>query len=201
MTCTQTDSKFQDNLIESRDASCRACANFIRVRHDIRNAHHMRGFCKLGGSGNVEFSLYQSSSESHSCPSLSIDDYNLETKKKEDLIQSEILEIREKIHNKRTKEYKLFKDFFDKSKKMVDKENRSTWVFTIMGNFLEEGATFYEWYYSLNCDRFQELWKRKALNESQYNLLKTNIVRFVENNITFPEYQTSPGTLLQVKSK
>jgi hypothetical protein len=84
---------------------------------------------------------------------------------------------------------------------MADKENRSTWVFTIMGNFLEEGATFYEWYYSLNCDRFQELWKRKALNESQYNLLKTNIVRFVENNITFPEYQTSPGTLLQVKSK
>ena len=184
---TTMDTKFHEVIIQPRDASCRACENFIRVRHNARNAHHMRGFCKLGGNGDGEFNLYQSSSESHSCGALVIDDYALETKKMEDELQSEILNLREKIHNKRTKEYKLFRDFFDKSKEMMCGKERACWEGSILGEFLEEGAIFYEWYYSLNVDRFQALYKRKAMNKSQYAILMTNIIQSINKNLNLTE--------------
>ena len=132
---TQIDTKFHEVIMEPSNVSCRACASFQRVRHNVRNAHHMRGFCKIGG-GEGEFNLYQSSSDSHHCQALIIDDYNLETKKLEDELQQEIRELREKIHNKRTKEYKLFKEFVDKSKALVCKDKKPTMAFSIEMEFL-----------------------------------------------------------------
>ena len=179
---TQLDTEFREVFLQPSEASCRACTNFIRVRGDARNAHHMRGFCKLGGNGDGEFNLYQSSSGSHSCSALVVDDYNLETKKLEDEIQEELRDIRMRIHNKKTKEYKLFRKFYDKSKAMVCKDAKPRFEISILGEFLEEGALFYEWFYAINVDRFSQLYKRRAMNKSQYNLMMTNTVQSIAKN-------------------
>jgi hypothetical protein len=179
---TQIDTKFHEVIMEPSNVSCRACSSFQRVRHNVRSAHHMRGFCKIGG-GEGEFNLYYSSSDSHHCQALIIYDYNLETKKLEDELQQDIRELREKIHNKRTKEYKLFKEFVEKSKALVCKDKKPLSAFSIEMEFLEEGALAYEWFYSVNVDRFSALYKRKAMNRSQYNLLMTNIIQSIAKNV------------------
>jgi len=46
---TQIDTKFHEVIMQPSNVSCRACHNFVRVRHNVRSAHHMRGFCKIGG--------------------------------------------------------------------------------------------------------------------------------------------------------
>jgi len=179
---TQIDTKFHEVIMQPSDVSCRACQNFVRVRNKVRSAHHMQGFCRIGG-GEGEFNLYQSSSDSHHCSALIVDDYNLETKKLEDELQQEIRELRDKIHNKRTKEYKLFREFMDKSKALVCKDKKTVSAFSIEMEFLEEGALAYEWFYSVNVDRFSALYKRKAMNKSQYNLLMTNIIQTLTKNV------------------
>ena len=184
MTVVNLSAEFQEVVLESAQISCRTCRNFIRVRKDgIRGAHHMRGFCQLGGEQHeYNYGLYQSSTCAKDCAGYVLDEYSLETFIKEQEIQNLILDLKEKMFDEKSDEYKLIREFARKSKVLVCHTKNVPMEMAVVSDFFESDLIFYDWFYSCNTQRFQWLYNRKAMPFREYDRLMLNVRNTVVKN-------------------
>jgi len=176
---------------------CRACRFFIRVRKDGDFSEiRRRGFCLLGRLEG-DFSLYISSSEAETCEAFLLDDYNYETTVKERELLKEWADFRFKLEDRRTKEYKQLKKLMGTFAERLKLAENIRYGLAGIRAHREAVAMAYDYFVEANSDRFEWLWKRRAVDKKEYARILATISKVLESVLLLIREGEMDGHVLQ----